>query len=73
MRAFYGKITAALLSILLVTTGLFSPVLKAEEAPKSDGKLSPLTEKAIQQVQDSILKQDEGTAIQKKQLKNLLK
>ncbi|WP_345808394.1 hypothetical protein [Bacillus pumilus] len=73
MRAFYGKITATLLSILLVTTGLFSPVLKAEESPKLDGKLSPLTEKAIQQVQDSILKQDEGTAIQKKQLKKSFK
>lgn len=73
MRAIYGKITAALLSILLVTTGLFSPALNAEEAPKSDGKLSPLTEKAIQQVQDSFLKQDEGTAIQQKQLKKSFK
>lgn len=73
MRAFYGKMTAALLSILLVTTGLFSPALKAEEAPKTDGKLSPLTEKAIQQVQDSFLKQDEGTAIKQKQLKKSFK
>ncbi|WP_234784217.1 hypothetical protein [Bacillus altitudinis] len=48
MRAFYVKITAALLSILLVTTGLFSPAIKAEDAPKSSEKVSPLTEKAIQ-------------------------
>ncbi|WP_144525093.1 hypothetical protein [Bacillus pumilus] len=73
MSAFYGKITAALLSILLVTAGLFSPVLTAEEAPQTDGKLSPLTEKAIQQVQDSFLKHDKGTAIKQKQLKKSFK
>ncbi|MBD3858896.1 hypothetical protein IEE86_04045 [Bacillus sp. 28A-2] len=73
MRAFYVKMIAALLSILLVATGLFSPALKAEEAPTSDGKLSPLTEKAIQQVQESFLKQDQGTAIQQKQVNKSFK
>ncbi|PCK18929.1 hypothetical protein CEY02_18050 [Bacillus pumilus] len=73
MRSFYVKITAALLSILLVATGLFSPALKAEDAPKSNGKVSSLTEKAIQQVQESFLKQDEGTAIQQKQVKKSFK
>ena len=73
MRAFYVKITAALLSVLLVATGLFSPALKAEEAPKSDGKISPLTEKAIQQVQESFLKKDEGIAIKQKQVKKSFK
>ncbi|GLF89409.1 hypothetical protein Saga11_06680 [Bacillus safensis] len=73
MRAFYVKITAALLSVLLVATGLFSPVLKAEEAPKSDGEISPLTEKAIQQVQESFLKQDEGISIKQKQVKKSFK
>ncbi|MDM5299930.1 hypothetical protein QUF51_17400 [Bacillus pumilus] len=72
MRAFYMKITAALLSVLLVTTGLFSPALKAEEA-KSNEKMSPITEKAIQQVQESFLKQNEGTTIQKKQVKKSFK
>lgn len=73
MRVFYVKITAALLSVLLVATGLFSPALKAEEAPKSNGKQSLLTEKAIQQVQESFEKQDKGTAVQQKQVKNHLK
>ncbi|MDG3044945.1 hypothetical protein OE903_17630 [Bacillus sp. B6(2022)] len=73
MRAFYFKITAALLSILLVTTGLFSPAIKAEDAPKSSEKVSPLTEKAIQQVQESFEKQDKGTAVQQKEVKNHLK
>ncbi|CAM5473982.1 hypothetical protein [Bacillus safensis FO-36b] [Bacillus safensis subsp. safensis] len=50
-----------------------SPALKAEEAPKSEGKISPLTEKAIQQVQESFEKQDEGTAIQQKQVKKSFK
>nr|WP_306299193.1 hypothetical protein [Bacillus sp. F2HM] len=61
------------MSVLLVATGLFSPALKAEEAPKSEGKISPLTEKAIQQVQESFEKQDEGTAIQQKQVKKSFK
>lgn len=72
MRAFYVKITAALLSILLVT-GLFSPAIKAEDTPKPNGKMSPLTEKAIQQVQESFVKQDKGTAIQQKQVKKSFK
>ncbi|EKF37015.1 hypothetical protein [Bacillus xiamenensis] len=72
MRAFYVKITAALLSILLVT-GLFSPAIKAEDTPKTIGKMSPLTEKAIQQVQESFVKQDKGTAIQQKQVKKSFK
>ncbi|MGD6975272.1 hypothetical protein [Bacillus altitudinis] len=73
MRAFYVKITAALLSILLVTTGLFSPAIKAEDAPKSSEKVSPLTEKAIQQVQESFEKQDQGTAVQQKEVKKSFK
>lgn len=73
MRAFYVKITAALLSILLVTTGLFSPAIKAEDAPKSSEKVSPLTEKAIQQVQESFEKQDKGTAVQQKEVKKSFK
>lgn len=73
MRAFYVKITAALLSILLVTTGLFTSTLKAEEAPNSHDKVSPLTEKAIQRVQESFLKQDEGPAVQQKQVKKSFK
>nr|WP_259407191.1 hypothetical protein [Bacillus safensis] len=52
---------------------MLSPALKAEEAPKSEGKISPLTEKAIQQVQESFEKQDEGTAIQQKQVKKSFK
>ncbi|MFS0653885.1 hypothetical protein [Bacillus sp. 179-C3.3 HS] len=73
MKAFYVKITAAMLSVLLVTTGLFSTAVKAEELPKSDGKLSTLTEKAIQEEQKSLLKQDEGLKMQQKEVSKSFK
>ncbi|BBP93301.1 hypothetical protein BsIDN1_69190 [Bacillus safensis] len=47
-----------------------SPALKKQKKHRNQkGKSSPLTEKAIQQVQESFEKQDEGTAIQQKQVK----
>ncbi|MGE6630552.1 hypothetical protein [Bacillus sp. NPDC077027] len=64
--------TAAILSILLIATGLFSSAVHAEEIKKESNSVSPLTKKAIERLQESFLNENESPAIQK-QLKKSFK